>query len=292
MSAGRARPFVKWAGGKTQLLSELLGRAPPSIETYFEPLVGGGALFFALADGPERAPRRAVLNDLSRELVTTYEVVRHDLRRLTERLGELQCRYLEAERDSRAEIFYAVREQDPDEPVEVAARLIFLNKTCFNGLYRVNRRGRFNVPHGRYSNPRILDGDTLTAASHALRDVELLCTGFETMVEAAKPGDFVYFDPPFHPLTETSRFTAYTKSGFGREDELRLKRCIDRLTAEGVAVMLSNSSHDFVLGMYLGGGYRVEELQVRRAINSRGDRRGGATELVITNYDLLESKAE
>ena len=280
------RPFVKWAGGKTQMLDALVARSPQRVATYFEPCLGGGALFFALASGAARPSLgRAVLNDLNPELMLAFTAVRDELKQLTRRLETLERRYLPVSAEARAELFYAVRDQQPEEPVAVAARLIFLNKTCYNGLYRVNRRGRFNVPHGRYKQPRILDCENLLAASRALRESELLCVDFEQACEDAASGDFVYFDPPFYPMSSTSSFTAYTQSSFGREDQLRLKWCIDGLSERGVNVMLSNSPHEFVLGMYLGSHYRAEELPARRVINSRGDRRGGSTELVITNYE-------
>ena len=302
---------MKWAGGKTQMLDALVARSPARVATYFEPFLGGGALFFALLDAPDRfsreEPRRAVLNDLCPDLMVAFRAVRDDPDGLAERLGALERRYLPADGDRRADLYYAVRAEAPEEPVEVAARLMFLNKTCYNGLYRVNRQGHFNVPHGRYKNPRILDRDALLAASRALDGAELLCVDFEQACEEARRGDFVYLDPPFHPLSATSSFTAYTETDFGREDQLRLKWCIDDLTERGVRVMLSNSPHPWIMGMYETSRYRleepagegssrwkpfqVEELPARRAINSRGDRRRGS-ELVITNYDLPGSSAK
>jgi len=294
--ASTIRPFLKWAGGKAQMLDALLMRAPfgeeGRIASYFEPFVGGGALFFAQQRDPERVPARSVLNDLNPELMVTFTAVRDELERLIERLDALQRRYVAAGSDGRADFYYGVREKQPRAPVEVAARLIFLNKTCYNGLYRVNRQGRFNVPHGRYKNPRILDCKVLRATSVALRGTELRCADFEQACEDAQRGDFVYFDPPFFPLTATSRFTSYTGADFRRDDQLRLKWCIDDLTERGVQVMLSNSPHPWVLGLYEGGRYRVEELPARRMINSRGDRRGGSSELVVTNYEFLRSSAK
>ena len=280
-----ARPFVKWAGGKTQILDELVRRAPRSIATYYEPFVGGGALFFRLAADPERRPRRAVLNDLSRELIDTYEVVRDALAPLLERLERLQRDYLAADDEARAAYYYEVRAETPATPVEIAARLLFLNKTCFNGLYRVNRRGGFNVPHGRYRKPRILDAAALEAASAVLQDVELLSVDFEQACAAAGPGDFVYLDPPFYPLSDTSRFTAYTEGSFDRDDQLRLKWRIDALRERGVPVMLSNSPHQWVLGLYDGGRYFIDRVPARRAINSRGEGRGVVDELTVTSYE-------
>jgi DNA adenine methylase len=283
--AVRARPFLKWAGGKAQLLPALLERAPRSIDTYYEPFLGGAALFFALASDPELAPRRVVLNDQNHELVTTYEAVRDHLDQLIAQLEPLVDRYGAADADVRAEIFYAVREEQTSAPVEVAARLLFLNKTCFNGLYRVNQRGLFNVPHGKYKNPKILDPVVLAAASSALQDTELLNGDFEEACASAGPDDFVYFDPPFHPLSDTANFTSYTAGIFAREDQLRLKWWMDRLRDRGVPVMLSNSPHEWMIGVYEGSHYRVERTPARRSINSKGDRRGVVDELVVTsNY--------
>ncbi|MDA0366042.1 MAG: Dam family site-specific DNA-(adenine-N6)-methyltransferase [Chloroflexi bacterium] len=284
---------MKWAGGKAQLLHALRERAPREIDTYYEPFIGGGALFFALASDPDLAPRRAVLNDANRELVTTYQVVRDHVGALVERLRAFEARYLPASEDGRAAFYYAVREEAPTDPVEIAARLIFLNKTCFNGLYRVNRRGQFNVPHGRYVRPRILDCDALLAASGALATADIRCGDFEAACAGARKGDFVYFDPPFHPLSKTSSFTGYTEGEFGRPEQLRLRWLVDDLTDAEVAVMVSNSPHEWILGVYEGAlRYRVERVPTytiarapaRRAINSRGDRRGAIDELIVTNY--------
>ena len=289
------RPFLKWAGGKGQLLPALLERSPRRIDNYFEPFLGGGALFFALASDPDRAPRRAVLNDANRELVTTYEVVRDHVEALSARLRDLEARYLAADDETRAALYYAVREEAPTAPLEVAARLIFLNKTCFNGLFRVNRRGRFNVPHGRYAKPRIFDCDALLGASRALQSADLLSGDFEAACADARTGDFIYLDPPFHPLSKTSSFTGYTEGEFGRPEQLRLKRCIDALSDREVAVMLSNSPHEWIVGVYEGAlRYHLDRTPARRAINSRGDRRGVIDELIVTNYgeSLMRGRLE
>jgi len=278
-----ARPFLKWAGGKTQLLPALLERAPRAIDTYYEPFVGGGAFFFALIAEPDLAPRRAVLNDMNHELVTTYTVVRDHLEELLARLEVLSADYYGEDEEGRASYYYAVRDEQRSAPVEVAARLIFLNKTCFNGLYRVNRQGRFNVPHGRYKKPAILDRPNLEAASRALQDAEIVHGDFEAICADAGPDDFVYFDPPFHPLSDTASFTAYTEGAFGRDDQLRLRWLMDSLGERGVSVMLSNSPHEWIVGVYEGGKYQVERTPARRAINSKGDGRGVVDELVVTN---------
>ena len=290
--ASAPRPFLKWAGGKGQLLGALLARLPAHpIETYYEPFLGGGAFFFALIAHPEFAPRRAVLNDSSRDLMTTFEVVRDDLETLIGRLDELAGRYLSADDPKRQEIYYAMRDQQPEEPMELAARFIFLNKTCFNGLYRVNRSGRFNVPHGRYRKPRILDEPTLRAASVALAGVELRQTDFTEASAQAGAGDLVYVDPPFHPLSRTSSFTSYTEDDFDEADQRRLMWHIDALTEAGASVMLSDSPHPYIRGLYDGAHegdrarYYFDALPARRMINSRGDRRGVIDELLVTNYE-------
>ena len=287
-----ARPFLKWAGGKTQLLPRLLERMPSRIDTYYEPFVGGGALFFALASDPQRAPRRAVLGDLSAELITAYATVRDELPDLMRALAALEARYLDVAHEERQAVYYEVRAREPSHPVEATARMIFLNKTGFNGLYRVNRQGRFNVPHGRHKRPRILDCDGLKAASRVLRVVELLTADFTDVCTSAKAGDLVYFDPPFHPLSATSNFTAYTSTEFGKRDQLRLKFLIDDLTARGINAMLSDSPHPWIVGLYEGSRYDVAQYPARRAINSRADRRGAIDELLVTNYALAAAPRE
>ncbi len=248
--------------------------------------MGGGAMFFALAGDSDLAPKRAVLNDANRELVIVYEVVRDEVARLIARLEAMATPYLAAGPDERAELYYAERARTPDDRVDTAARFIFLNKTCFNGLYRVNRRGEFNVPHGRYLTPRILDEPALHAAALALRNVEITTGDFGAVTGDARANDFVYFDPPFEPLSKTSSFTGYTEGAFSRHEQVRLKWLFDDLTDRGVAAMLSNSPAEWLVGVYEGEkrGYHLERTPARRAINSRGDRRGVIDELIVTNY--------
>jgi len=254
-------------------------------------------MFFALLANPELAPKRAVLNDLNRDLVSVYATVRDDVDALIEALVGLSEAYLAAGDDERSEFYYAQRSLRTGEAVERAARFIFLNKTCFNGLYRVNRRGEFNVPHGKYKTPRILDEQGLRDASAALANVEVTCADFGEALTAPQAGDFVYLDPPFEPLSKTSSFTGYTQGSFGRDEQQRLKWAIDDLTERGVRVMLSNSAQDYILGLYsadrgplvekpgrAGTRYRLETTLARRAINSRGDRRGAIDELIALNY--------
>ena len=248
-------------------------------------------MFFALLADPALAPRRAVLNDLNRDLVTVYEVVRDEVDALVARLEALQSPYLAADAEDRSIQYYAERERQPVGAVDLAAKFIFLNKTCFNGLYRVNRQGIFNVPHGKYRTPRILDEPNLRAASAALAGVRLTHLDFEAALAAPKQGDFVYLDPPFEPLSATSSFTGYTEGSFSRTEQRRLKLVVDDLTERGVHVMLSNSSHDYIRGLYSAdrgpfpdGRYRIDCIPARRAINSRGDKRGPVDELVVVDY--------
>ena len=286
------RPFLKWAGGKSQLLPVLLPHIPAGIETYYEPFIGGGALFFALMADAELRPKRAVLNDLTPDLVATYEVVRDAPDALIAALEPIAARYLAAEAPERETEFYAIRAEHPTDPVEVAARLLFLNKTCFNGLYRVNRKGEFNVPHGRYRLPHILDEDGLRTASVALQDVEVRRGDFEAACAEATARDFVYFDPPFHPLSDTSNFTSYTEHDFGADEQIRLKQWNDVLTERGVGVLISNSPHLWIQGGYEFSGYQVDQVPSRRSINSRGSGRGPIPELVITNPQRARATIE
>ena len=277
-----ARPFIKWAGGKTQLLNALLEKIPRSVNTYYEPFIGGGAVFFALISNPEFKIKKAVLNDFNYELIQTYRMIRDELDSLINYLNPIAIQYLESDAEQRKEFFYKIRANIPNDDIQKAGRLLFLNKTCFNGLYRVNQKGKFNVPHGRYKNPKILDVELLTLASHALQDTELICGDFEDSYKKAKNGDFVYLDPPFFPLSATSNFTSYTKYSFGREEHLRLKWSIDQLRKKGVAIMLSNSPHEWVVGLYEGSKYTINRTPARRSINSKGDQRGEIDELIIS----------
>lgn len=287
-----ARPFVKWAGGKAQIVEALVDVTPSRIDTYYEPFVGGGALFFRLAADPDRRPQRAVLNDLNAELMATFRAVRDDIEPLIERLDDLQRAYLDLDETRREARYYEAREEyralvmGRGADLDVATLLIFLNKTCYNGLYRVNMRGEFNVPHGRYVRPRICDAEGLRAASDALANAELRCVDFEEACDGAGPDDFVYFDPPFHPLSATSSFTAYTSKAFERADQLRLKWRVDSLREAGARVLLSNSPHQWVIGLYEGSRYEIESIPARRMINSHGDRRGPIEELTVATYPL------
>jgi DNA adenine methylase len=261
------RPFLKWAGGKRQLLAELLRHVPRSYGRYLEPFVGGGALFFALR------PRRAILADVNERLIRAYKGVRDNV---DDVVGLLRSYPYEPG------FFYRMRDVDIDarSDAEVAAWFVYLNKAGFNGLYRVNRRNKFNVPFGRYTNPTICDEVALRACSAALAGTELLTLDFEVVCARAKPGDFVYFDPPYVPLSTTSSFTSYTSHGFGPEQQTRLRDAARALKERQVNVLLSNSSAPLVRHLY-ADGFESLEVSATRAVNSKASGRGALIELVI-----------
>jgi DNA adenine methylase len=258
---------LKWAGGKRQLLPALLGAAPRRSRTYFEPFLGGAALFFALG------PRRAVLADTNARLIRTYRGVRDDVDGVIALLRTYR---------HDPEFFYRMRAADIDRESDarVAAWFIYLNRVGYNGLYRVNRRNRFNVPFGRYVNPTICDEPRLRACAVALRHADLQVADFCDAVRGATRGDFVYFDPPYVPLTPTASFTSYTAAGFGPDDQVRLRDLARRLKRRGVHVLISNSGTDRVRELY-ADGFDVDEVRARRAVNSRASGRGAVAELVI-----------
>lgn len=274
-----ARPFLKWAGGKTALLPKLLEAAPERIETYYEPFLGGGALFFALQ--AEGRFQQAVLSDSNEQLINAWTQVRDAPEPLIRALAVYQRKYRERSEEEQAEFYYVVRSKRATCDLGGAARLIFLNKTCFNGLYRVNSRGQFNVPHGRHTNPTICDEENLRAVSEALQEVELQVADFADAPKDATKGDFVYFDPPYVPLSETSNFTAYTKSEFGPKEQRRLAQTAALLARQGASVALSNSGHPEVASLYAPAQFTLHEVHARRAINSIASARGAVSEYLI-----------
>lgn len=269
----KARPFIKWVGGKTQLLPELLQRVPSQCDRYFEPFLGGGALFFGLQ------PRNAVLTDINGDLVTLYQVIRDDVEAL---IADM------AQHIYDKDYYYSLRridrtsDYDTWSPVQRASRLIYLNKTCYNGLYRVNSKGQFNVPFGRYTNPTIVDADNLRACSQALQGLTIEQADFCQVRALAQPGDFVYFDPPYAPLSATANFTGYTKDGFDREMQYALRDLCRELDSKGVRFMVSNSSAPLVLGLY--AEFKIEFVYASRAINSKPSKRGKIPEVLISNF--------
>lgn len=269
------RPILKWAGGKGRLAPTILQRLPQAIDTYYEPFLGGGAIFFALASS--RRFRRAVLGDLNGELIEVYRVVKRDVQALIRCLETHQSRHCR-------DYYYEVRgwETGPLSSAERAARLIYLNKTGYNGLYRVNRSGQFNVPFGRYANPAICDEEKLRAASRALRGVKLEVTDFRKLSLQAKPGDAVYFDPPYDPVSKTASFTAYHREVFGKQEHEQLACTFRELSERSVHCVLSNSRTPFTCRLYRAQEFRVQSVSVARAINSQARARGSVQELLVS----------
>ena len=270
----KPRPFLKWAGGKTQLLGPLLDRVPRRFGKYFEPFLGGGALFFALYR-LRRTGQGAGLWDLNGELIDTYSAVKEDTAGVIELLDIYP---------HEKEFFYDLRARDPEklERTERAARMIYMNKTCFNGLYRVNSKGRFNVPFGSYKNPMYCDPENLRAVAKAIESVDLRIASFESVLDTASKGDLVYFDPPYAPLSRTSSFTSYQPGGFGAESQEKLRDVSVELSRRGIKVILSNSDTPGIRELYETGEFLVESVNARRTINRNATGRGKLSELIIT----------
>jgi len=275
---------VKWAGGKSQLLAALEHHWPRRFERYFEPFLGGGAVYFHLAPG------HALLTDANTELIETWTVVRDQVEELIESLE----RHIWDEG-----YYYALRAADASalSPVDRASRFIYLNKTCYNGLYRVNRSGQFNVPFGRYKKaPSIYDAENLRAASVLLQAAELRVADFQATMAEAGPGDFIYLDPPYDPVSATANFTHYTEGRFDASEQRRLADAVTRATQQGAYVLLNNSDTEFIRSLFPEGDaarsadllpsgvYVVSSVAANRAINSDATKRKGAYELVVTNY--------
>lgn len=266
-----ASPFVKWAGGKRNLVKDLLECVPAHFNDYYEPFLGGGALFFALH---ERLPK-AFLSDTNPDLITAYNVIKKSPGKLIRSLrihSEMNC----------PEYYYLMRSKhDLKKPVEIAGRFLYLNKTCYNGLYRVNRKGRFNVPVGRYPNPNIVQETNIMACSKVLRIAEIDCKSFEGI----KPGkgDLVYCDPPYHRVNETS-FTSYNKIEFDESDQVRLRNFALELHKWGTKVMLSNSNTKFIRSLYNKNPFRIKVVNAPRYVNCKSDKRSSVEELIITTY--------
>ncbi|MCT7951815.1 DNA adenine methylase [Ancylothrix sp. C2] len=264
------RPFLKWAGGKTQLLEQYQPYFPASLETYYEPFLGGGAVFF------NWQPKQAFLSDINGELINTYCCVRDEVEALIMLLQEHQLKH-------NKDYYYEMRAGGCGSNLERAARFIYLNKTCFNGLYRENSKGQFNVPVGRYKNPSICNPDLLRSASAALKFAQIEVKSFDAVLELARDSrDFVYFDPPYHPISNTSNFTSYSRFSFSENDQIRLKDTFAILANRGVKVMLSNSDCFLIRELYQD--FKIHVISASRSINSNTKKRGKITELLITSY--------
>lgn len=269
-------PVVKWVGGKRQLLDEITPLLPKRINTYCEPFLGGGAVLFSIQ------PSRAIVNDLNKELITLYEVIRDDVETLIESLKK---------HENNSEYFYSIRDMDRNKDsynllskVERASRLLYLNKTCFNGLFRVNSSGEFNSPFGHYKNPNIVNEPVLRAVSKYFNSKNIIFYSgdFYKTIENIGRGTFVYLDPPYDPVSDTANFTGYNKGGFDRKEQLRLKEYCDELTRQGIKFLLSNSATEFIKSLY--SEYDIHIVQAKRSINSNGSKRGAVDEVLIRNY--------
>ena len=270
-------PVLKWVGGKRQLLDILTPLLPKHITAYCEPFVGGGALLFSLQ------PNNAYVNDINNELIHVYRVIKSDVESLITALQDFK---------NEPEYFYTVRNWDRDRAkynmlsdIQKAARILYLNKTCYNGLFRVNNSGEFNSPFGSYRNPNIVNAPTLRAVSSYLNtaSVRLSNGDYMQVLNILPKGTFVYLDPPYDPVSHTSNFTGYSKGGFSREEQIRLRKCCDELDARGIKFMLSNSSTDFIREQY--SAYNIITVQAKRAVNSNSGRRGEVDEVVVRNYE-------
>lgn len=272
------QPFLKWAGGKRKLISTIKQYLPKNYKKYYEPFVGAGAVLFYLQ------AKNSFINDSNWELINCYQVIKNN----PEELLQLCQRHKD---NNSKEYYYKLREQDRDSSfkelsaVERAARIIYLNKTCFNGLFRVNSNGQFNVPYGDYANPVIANPSVVRAVSAFLnqQSVEISKDDFENAVKGAKKGDFIYFDPPYHPISDTSSFTGYSINGFGTKEQERLKHVCDQLSDRGCHVLISNSDAPLICELYADSRYKIEEVKAARAINAVGSKRGKIGELLIHN---------
>ncbi len=268
----KARPFIKWVGGKTVLLPKILPRLPEKIGTYFEPFLGAGAVFFALA--AEGRFKRAVVGDANEELMETYASLLVE----PDKVISILSKHVYEEGH-----YYAARASRPRSSADRAARMIYLNRTGFNGLYRVNRKGEFNVPFGRYTNPTICNEENLRAVSQTIRSCGSFrgkAGDFRLTVKKARKGNVVYMDPPYAPVSKTSNFTSYAKGGFDEAAHVRLRDCFKALDERGVHVLLSNSDTPFVRRLY--NGFHISEVKAPRRINSKGGKRGDVSELLIS----------
>ena len=274
------KPFVKWAGGKRQLIPILNENLPKTFDTYFEPFLGGGALLFHMLI--ERNGQKCSISDLNSDLVLSYTTIRDRAESLINSLKNHEKNY---QKDSKS-YYYSIRESNPRSQIEKTSRLIFLNRTCFNGLYRVNSKGKFNVPLGKYTNPNIVNENNLRSVSNILQSsrVDIKCRDFEAILNDAKKGDLVYFDPPYQPVSDTANFTGYTNKNFTYDDLGRLVELCIKLDSKGCRVLLSNSNSKEVTDMFSTKPWKVNKIKANRSINSNSKKRTGHFELLIKNY--------
>lgn len=285
--------FLKWAGGKKRLVSLLDKLSPDSIDKYYEPFLGSGAFFYYLIQ--TRKQFKAILSDSNPQLINTYRVVRDNVQELVEILKNHQENYYE----KREKYYYFIRDNHNNKnknnnhnKIELAGKFIFLNKTCYNGLYRVNKVGNFNVPHGRYFNPKICNKEKLLECSRLLNlaDVEILCDVYKNTISKCQKYDFIYFDPPYFPVSRTAKFTDYTKESFGIQQHTELAKEFDRLDDIGAQVLLSNSNSDYVKNLYKD--HNILKVRSQRNINCDANGRKDHFDLLVTNYNKNIKKSE
>ncbi len=271
-------PVVKWVGGKRQLLTDITALLPKRISSYCEPFLGGGAVLFSLQ------PSKAIVNDINSDLICLYKAIRDDIETLIELLKQ---------HENTSEYFYSMRDMDRHKETyrnmtdtEKASRLLYLNKTCFNGLFRVNSSGEFNSPFGYYKNPNIVNEPVLRAVHKYFNanSIEIFNEDFAETLERVNKGGFVYLDPPYDPVSDTANFTGYNKGGFSQDEQIRLKEYCDVLTKRNIKFMLSNSATDFIKDLYQD--YTINIVQAKRAINSKANKRGAIEEVLVTNYGI------
>ena len=274
------KPFVKWVGGKRQLMQDLENNFPNQFCTYHEPFLGGGAVMFNLLSKEPKMPCN--VSDFNADLILAYVTIRDKLGKLVESLENHSKNY----HKNSIEYYYQVRKQEPKQQIEKVSRLIFLNRTCFNGLYRVNKKGQFNVPLGRYTNPNIVNKENLSAVSKILQSekIKISCRAFEAVLDDTKKGDLVYFDPPYQPISSTANFTSYTHRDFTEDDLQRLVDLANQLNSKGCHVLLSNSNSKTVKDYFSEKHWSISEIKANRAINSNSKKRTGHKELIIKNY--------
>lgn len=274
------KPFVKWAGGKRQLIPILNQNLPESFGTYYEPFLGGGALLFHILT--DKNGQKCSISDLNSDLVLAYTTIRDRIDALITSLKNHEKNY---QKDSES-YYYTIRESNPRSEIEKTSRLIFLNRTCFNGLYRVNSKGKFNVPLGKYSNPNIVNEENIRAVSHILQSsrTAIKCRDFEAVLRDAKKGDLIYFDPPYQPVSATSNFTSYTTKDFTYDDLTRLAELCLKLDSRGCNVLLSNSDSQEVADIFAKNPWKITRISANRSINSNSKKRTGHFELLIKNY--------
>lgn len=281
----KAKPFLKWVGGKGRLIPDLEKLLPEKFNRYYEPFVGGGAFFFHICQTKKLS--FVSINDINSKLIIAYKQIKQKPEELITILKKIETEFKKLSLDKQKEYFYGKREEYNKENLDelkITAYLIFLNKTCFNGMYRENSKGEYNIPFGDQKNPTICDEENILAVSKCLKNAEILNKSFDDVIKTCKKKDFIYFDPPYHPVNTTSSFTSYHKNSFGESEQKKLRDTFINLHEKGCFVMLSNSHTSFIEKLYKHKNININYLFASRSINSKGNKRGKIKEVVITNY--------